>query len=224
MSTAGLAKLLKGEWCCILAAIITLTFAVLQNLGNKTILPHLSKALRHYRILKFHVESLQFFDLGHLMKRCPACPPGRCSVALDGNFRLARLRHGSKDDSYSDLGINFFFIDADTTKRACSSVTDAQPLANECSNFEAGSAFRGSSAYDEKGIFGSFCARHEYPLVFAHLFHGERLSYADLVLDQTFANYSTKEATVFYDIACKYEKHVRVKVSYFVLVVLLDWY
>jgi hypothetical protein len=131
---------------------------------------------------------------------------------MDGNFRLGRRRNASKEDSYKDQGIKFFFLDADMTKDACSRSEDETNSAKDCSDFQAGAAHRGSTAYDEKGVFGSFCARHEYPLAFAHIFHGERLSYADLILKEVAGRYRCTQATVFYDIACKYLKHVEKEV------------
>ena len=46
----------------------------------------------------------------------------------------------------------------------------------ECNDFLAGSALRSNSRYarlDETGIMGAAC-RHEYPLCFLNLRHGER--------------------------------------------------
>ncbi len=93
--------------------------------------------------------------------------------------------------------MQFFLLDADETKTACSRDIDQPTIQQDCS--EAGSAFRGSNSFDEKGVFGSFCPRHEYSLVFTHLFHGERLGYADLLVEAVTRRYETEKATVFYD-------------------------
>jgi hypothetical protein len=113
------------------------------------------------------------------------------------------------EDSYGNLSIQFFFLDADKTKANASRPQEKLPE-EECSNFEAGSAFRGSSCMDEKGVFGAFCPRHEYPLVFCHIFHGERYAYPDEVLAEVFRRTEAKESYVYYDIACNYIKHVKV--------------
>jgi hypothetical protein len=168
----------------------------------------LTRALREFRILRFDIESLSIFGID-FFKSCPACPPGTCSVAIDGNFRLGRLHNASKNDSYENLGIQFYLLDAESTREAAS--TSAEKISDaECSNFQAGGANRGSSAFDEKGLFGAYCARHEVPLVFAHVFHGERYSYPDLVLREVFDRHQVNQATIFYDISCNYLKHVKV--------------
>jgi hypothetical protein len=164
--------------------------------------------LKEFRIVRFTIESLEVFGLD-LYKTCPACPTGSCTVALDGNFRLGRLRNSSKRDTYEDVGIEFFILNADSTKSSASRPSEKTDDA-ECSNFEAGSALRGSSAMDEKGLFGGFCARHEYPLAFAHLFHGERYAYPDMVLEEIFKRTNAARGMIFYDIACNYMKHVKV--------------
>lgn len=215
VSTQGMAEYIVGTFVLTVSRCGGLTAIALQLIpkSTATILSNLSQAMKQYMILKFSIESLSFFQLGALLQSCPACPDGRCSVTMDGNFRLGRRTNASKNDSYSNVGILFFFLDADVTKAACAREPNLPSSLQECSNFQAGSAFRGSSCLDEKGVFCSFCPRREYPLVFTHLFHGERLRYADLVVDAVTKRYQTEKATVFYDIACKYQKHIKNAVS-----------
>jgi hypothetical protein len=95
-----------------------LTKKALHRLNKTSLLGHLAKALLHYRVLKFSIESLNFFQLGDLLQRCPACPEGRCIVTMDGNFRLGRRMKASKGDDYSGLRIQYFFLDPNETKTA----------------------------------------------------------------------------------------------------------
>ena len=49
----------------------------------------------------------------------------------------------------------------------------------ECNDFLAGNMLRSSSrfaALDETGVFGSAC-RHEFPVLFCNLKHGERYNF-----------------------------------------------
>ena len=49
-------------------------------------------------------------------------------------------------------------------------------ICQECNNFLAGNAIRSrarNAKLDVRGVFGSVC-RHEYPLLFMDMKHGER--------------------------------------------------
>ena len=98
----------------------------------------------------------------------------------------------------------------------------------------AGDALRSSSRYkalDETGLFGCAC-RHEFPVLFLDLKHGERymymyvnikgnkitffftnfsLAYGEFILDRLIERSTESvEIYVMYDIACTLYKHLKV--------------
>ena len=101
----------------------------------------------------------------------------------------------------------------------------------ECSDFKAGNALRSASRFhklDETALFGSAC-RHEIPLYFFNLKHGERyndefkiawyfysnvchrLEYAVCLIEHLLNKLPrSSELHVMYDIACNLEKHLKV--------------
>ncbi len=98
----------------------------------------------------------------------------------------------------------------------------------------AGDALRSSSRYkalDETGLFGCAC-RHEFPVLFLDLKHGERymyvdikgnkitvffptnfsLAYGEFILDSLIERTADNvEIYVMYDIACTLYKHLKVR-------------
>lgn len=58
-------------------------------------------------------------------------------------------------------------------------------LLQECNDFLAGNALRSNKRYkalDETAVMGSIC-RHEIPLRFINLFHGERLVCTNIICE-----------------------------------------
>lgn len=102
----------------------------------------------------------------------------------------------------------------------------------ECSDFLAGDALRSSNRYkalDETALFGCAC-RHEFPLMFINLKHGERyiakynphhftdtsffyrIGYAEWLLQEVVQSYPAEiELRVMYDIACTLYKYMQVR-------------
>lgn len=104
----------------------------------------------------------------------------------------------------------------------------------QCRDFKAGSALRSNSRFhmlDETALFGSAC-RHEFPLVFLDLKHGERLArwllihisiyscrlaYAEFLIKELIRRNIKNDSKLYimYDIACMLKKHLQVTLLLF---------
>ncbi|KAI8517557.1 hypothetical protein Bbelb_035740 [Branchiostoma belcheri] len=112
---------------------------------------------------------------------CPVCPKsnGKQVILLDGNFGL--VRKSSSGTSYAEPHHGTrMFADDDTVQGLMSTYSDATKPSEDCSNFQAGSRLRSKNKQtklDVSGVFGAAC-RHEVPLLFVNMTHGESPAHA----------------------------------------------
>lgn len=173
-----------------------------------------------YRSAISEIESLSTLDIPGMVEinsSCPACPrkneEGSVHISFDGNFRLARLKK-SNNESYQTRGIQRFIASTSAIKEELE-LNSKSPHINEeqvCDQFKAGDKIRSQSrykAFDETGIMGLFCARHDIPLAFVDMYHGERYVYPDLLLKHFLKNRNQNQTIyLYYDICCKYSIHL----------------
>ncbi|KAL3884204.1 hypothetical protein ACJMK2_030423 [Sinanodonta woodiana] len=173
----------------------------------------------HSTIFKSGRNLIGQLDFG----KCPPCSQGFTKViCMDANFGLVH-----KQSSGLGQGLmkarheNTYFMNQDQVDSFVDSYND--PKRSEgCSSFQAGNILRSkikNSKLDVTGIFGSVC-KHDFPLLFCNMRHGERLSYAVNLLEN-FIHEGQKEEKVIaiYDIACMLHKHLKKNVKNDIL----DW-
>ena len=166
-----------------------------------------------YRAMLLKMEQLV------TIRSCIACPRdnevGNSFVSLDGNFRLVRRAKAGKYNVRS--AGNFFFVDDTETRAAASRPDDGYSLTCDHRFTAAENAIK-SPINDVKGLFGASCPRHDMPLQFSNMFHGERYfnltryAYPKLILNKlniTPQNERDQKSLgttfIFYDIACKFQ-------------------
>lgn len=152
---------------------------------------------------------------------CPACPKesGITFWNFDACFGLFRKKSAGKHPLPSVHG-PLYFEEQDMVDEFLSSYKISRKeteLENEkeCSQFQAGGDFdvihcKGkNNLFDEKAVFGCVC-RHEYPLRFLDIKHGERFGYIIYLLEQLLELDRSKpiQRKVVYDIGCKLHRHV----------------
>ncbi|XP_064391176.1 uncharacterized protein LOC135338993 isoform X3 [Halichondria panicea] len=169
-------------------------------------------AFEEYRYLKMELRHMSFvspkLDSGNI---CPACPKndGSLFISMDALFGLPRKKSAGKSHR-PPLHDSLFFKDQSSVDEYVSNSSEIRELHRTCNDFLAGSALRSANRYcalDETAVFGSAC-RHEFPLMFINLKHGERLSYAKWLLLEMVQNYPTQKLNIMYDIACKLHKNL----------------
>ncbi|KAI8498153.1 hypothetical protein Bbelb_240970 [Branchiostoma belcheri] len=110
------------------------------------------------------------------------------------------------------------FADDDTVQDFMSTYSDATKPSEDCSNFQAGSRLRSKNKQtklDVSGVFGAAC-RHEVPLLFVNMTHGERLGYPVFVLQRLVqqAQGNNLQLQIIYDIACVLKAHLSDPILY----------
>ncbi|KAJ8375611.1 hypothetical protein SKAU_G00061910 [Synaphobranchus kaupii] len=87
----------------------------------------------------------------------------------------------------------------------------------DCSSFQAGNLLRSKNKQrklDVTGVFGASC-RHEMPIMFLNMAHGERLGYPLFVIEELLRRSETEDQSetvrlhVVYDIACVLAAHLQ---------------
>jgi hypothetical protein len=95
--------------------------------------------------------------------------------SMDGLFGLPRKK--SAGTSYrKSLHGHLYFKDQGDVDQFVREAQRGKQIANDCSDFLAGSIMRSAVRYkslDETAVFGYMC-RHEFPGQFLNLKHGER--------------------------------------------------
>ena len=92
---------------------------------------------------------------------------------------------------------------------------------SKCQKDQKNQDHKTNATYDENGMVGLVCARHDYPLLFCDLFHGERYVYCDILLD-TYTmklkamfekvngpNDQLPKIYLYYDRPCHFQKHAK---------------
>ncbi|XP_033101230.1 uncharacterized protein LOC117104486 isoform X2 [Anneissia japonica] len=145
---------------------------------------------------------------------CPACPKegGTKFVSLDGNFGLIRRRKAGDSFEPPKHDGRLFMRDKEV-QEFVGSYNDSSSGAKDCHRFKAGDKVRSksrASKMDIKGVLGCVC-RHESPILFMNLQHGERLAYPVLLLNKLLdkAAASNQKLNVTYDIACVLTSHLK---------------
>ncbi|XP_033101211.1 uncharacterized protein LOC117104472 [Anneissia japonica] len=108
-----------------------------------------------------------------------------------------------------------FFITDEEVSNFVNSYNDSTTGFKECNQFKAGDKVRSksrTSKMDVTGVFGSVC-RHESPVLFMNMQHGERLVYSVLLLDKLLNVPASKDQKLneTYDIACVLFSHLNVE-------------
>ncbi|CAI8020679.1 hypothetical protein GBAR_LOCUS12350 [Geodia barretti] len=178
-----------------------------------TIYPVLIDAFEEYRYYKGQIRSLKGV-CENVSAACPACPKteGTVTISIDGNFGLCRKK-AAGSSSHGPLSGTKMFLDQSMvtnyiTHYSCP--TTVYRGTQQCSDFLAGNALRSNSRYsrlDETGVMGAAC-RHEYPICFLSLQHGERISYSVLLLEKLREKFRNHHIQFMYDIACTLKKHL----------------
>ncbi|KAI8514450.1 hypothetical protein Bbelb_070410 [Branchiostoma belcheri] len=145
---------------------------------------------------------------------CPACSKadGEQIVAIDGNFGLVR-KASSGVSSGDPLHGTTLFFDDEKVKEFVNNYRDDEKPAEDCSNFKAGNCLRSKSQQkklDVTGVFGSVC-RHDIPLKFLNMFHGERFGYPVYLIKQLLEDATLRNVRlrVIYDVSCSLEAHLK---------------
>ncbi|XP_071851551.1 uncharacterized protein [Apostichopus japonicus] len=169
----------------------------------------------HYKTERLPEEEEGLYDDG---SACPACPKKNDSifVSLDANFGLVRKKNAGTSLEPPKHASKFFINqeEVDDYVDQYSTQTSSKEEHQECNSFQATSVIRTKNKtanLDATGVFGSAC-RHGVPRLFLSMRHGERYAYPALLLKKLLTG-STLHHHVIYDIACKFDTHIKVAYS-----------
>ncbi|KAI8493215.1 hypothetical protein Bbelb_292190 [Branchiostoma belcheri] len=144
---------------------------------------------------------------------CPACPKqnGEQIIMLDANFGLVRKKSSGSSLEPPQHGSRMFLED-EKVQTFLNGYYDDTKADEDCNSFQAGSKIRSKikqSKLDVTGVFGAAC-RHEIPVQFMNLSHGERLGYPVYLIDQLLkkADPHNIKLRVVYDIGCVLKSHL----------------
>ncbi|XP_065906278.1 uncharacterized protein [Dysidea avara] len=176
--------------------------------------PVLIDSFEEYRHFRRRLQTLEGIHVTPLDHSCPACSTesGVVTVSIDAIFGLCRKKSAGKSVQ-GPLSGKMVFEFQDEVNAFVSSHSQSRNSSSQglCNNFLAGNELRSSKRYkalDETAVMGSIC-RHEVPLRFFNLFHGERISYAVYMmhcLQQLFPSHDIK---LLYDVSCTLQKHLQ---------------
>ncbi|XP_071815309.1 uncharacterized protein [Apostichopus japonicus] len=165
----------------------------------------------HYKTERLPEEEEGLYDDG---SACPACPKKNDSifVSLDANFGLVRKKKSGTSLEPPKHASKFFINqeEVDDYVDQYSTQTSSKEEHQECNSFQATSVIRTKNKtanLDATGVFGSAC-RHGVPRLFLSMRHGERYAYPALLLKKLLTR-STLHHHVIYDIACKFDTHIK---------------
>ncbi|XP_071140726.1 uncharacterized protein [Mytilus edulis] len=169
--------------------------------------------LTEYNYHRYSLNTRANITESSFATECPICVKTPSIVSMDANFGLVHKQSsGSGQDRQSARHKNLYFLDHGDLRRFIDDYAlDSKAPNSECSNFQAGNAIRSkvkNGKLDVTGIFGSVC-KHDIPIYFADLVHGERLSYPVYMLKCILENRSSDNLVVMYDIACMLHKHLK---------------
>ncbi|XP_065893500.1 uncharacterized protein [Dysidea avara] len=155
--------------------------------------PVLIDSFEEYRHFQRRIDSLYGVPgVSSLHYSCPACPKenGSLIVSVDAIFGLCRKKSAGRSVR-TQLSGTTVFEPQDEVNAFVASQGHHNASTENCSNFLAGNELRSNKrfkALDETAVMGSVC-RHEVPLRFFNLFHGERLcSVYDGMFAKIFSN------------------------------------
>jgi Kyakuja-Dileera-Zisupton transposase len=137
-------------------------------------------------------------------------------LAADGCFKAHRLKKKGQIIDPEAYNIDHFIVSEAEIKLCLAQATRNNSTAHDsqCSDFAATSNRRMGPDFDETGIFGLCCARHETPLIACNMFSGDRFVYLDKLLNMiaTKSMHPNDDRQIYlgYDVACKYIAHVKV--------------
>uniref|UniRef100_A0A1X7UAW0 CxC1-like cysteine cluster associated with KDZ transposases domain-containing protein n=1 Tax=Amphimedon queenslandica TaxID=400682 RepID=A0A1X7UAW0_AMPQE len=180
--------------------------------GRREVYGFLIDSFEEYRYMKHELRTLSFLDQLDSGNVCPACPKdgGSKIVSLDAIFGLPRRKNAGISFNDSLHGNLFFACQSEVDEFVTNNSIGSENNVEECSNFKAGSMLRSASRYhalDETGVFGAGC-RHEFPIYFCSLKHGERYAYSIWIMENLIGH-STSEHHFIYDIACNLSRHLK---------------
>lgn len=192
--------------------------SAIQDKDFDSMYKHFISTMTEYTHTMFNTETLLFMDMQHLFKGCYSCPSkgqiGPLNLAADGNFRsFSYAKNHVIPDSLltSHFMLNQPYM-KDKLEEAKKQVK-LKPGDIPCSNFRAleGQATGKFKSLNETGMFGICCARHETILCATDMFSEERFAYLDTLLELFLEDVEKdRPVNVFYDIGCKFERHVEV--------------
>ncbi|XP_071846686.1 uncharacterized protein [Apostichopus japonicus] len=178
----------------------------------RTLTDETFEEFRHFYFLISHLqgEGLDIDD----GTSCPACPKeeGNIFVSFDANFGLVRKSNSGTSSQPPKHSTRYFLDDKEVHSFVDSYQSDEVNKEDtmDCSNFQAANTIRSknkSANLSSKGVFGCAC-RHGIPRLFLSMRHGERYAYPALLLKKLVGG-STLHYHVIYDIACKFEGHIK---------------
>ncbi|XP_066300346.1 uncharacterized protein [Branchiostoma lanceolatum] len=145
---------------------------------------------------------------------CAACSKenGEQIIMLDANFGLVRKKSSGTSLDPPQHGTRMFMDDEKVKARINNYSDDTKPD-EDCNSFKAGSKIRSKTKQtklDVTGVFGAAC-RHEIPLQFMNMSHGERLGYPVYLIEQLLeqAGPRNMKLRVVYDIGCILKAHLK---------------
>ncbi|KAI3650161.1 hypothetical protein MP228_000952 [Amoeboaphelidium protococcarum] len=129
-------------------------------------------------------------------------------ISVDGNFKLVHVRNALSGEC-PPLGPSLF-IDSKPSNDMRSNTKNEK---SDCSNFAAVRQLSGRSSqkkHDVTGVFGAVCGRHGIPMLgsFSNIKKGESYQYADYAIEQIVDRTKASKMTIYYDIACQYDKKI----------------
>ncbi|XP_035688849.1 uncharacterized protein LOC118424401 [Branchiostoma floridae] len=210
-------------WLCREAQVSTLAFCKAVRWKNDLTLNEMNslhraltgECIAEFRHFQHRLESMK--DLSPSLDggiSCPACPKndGEQIIAIDANFGLVR-KASSGTSSAPPLHGQSMFLEDEKLKEFLADYYDEEKPSEDCSHFKAGQCLRSKAQHqklDVTGVFGSVC-RHNIPLKFLNMFHGERFGYPvflirNLLRDAKLRNIKLK---IIYDVACSLKAHLR---------------
>ncbi|XP_066271123.1 uncharacterized protein [Branchiostoma lanceolatum] len=172
------------------------------------------ESIAEYQHYRDRLTSMQ--DLSPLLDddtNCTACSEadGEQIVAIDGNFGLVRKTSSGVSAAPPLHGTTMFLQDSEV-KDFLGKYNDAEKPPEDCSNFKAGDCLRSKAQQkklDVTGVFGAVC-RHDIPLKFMNMFHGERFGYPVYLIKHLLDEAAAKNVRlkVIYDISCSLASHI----------------
>ncbi|XP_033113345.1 uncharacterized protein LOC117113944 [Anneissia japonica] len=172
----------------------------------------LKELIRKETVFEFRHSYYKMRNISDDGTVCPACPKdgGTKFVSLDANFGLVRKKNSGHSLEPPKHENRYFVADGKVQEfvghyNDCSS-------SKECHRFKAGDKVRSKSCSDKMditGVFGCVC-RHEFPIKFMNLQHGERLAYPVFLLHNLLSSAATDQhLNITYDIACVLFSHLK---------------
>ncbi|CAG2254524.1 unnamed protein product [Mytilus edulis] len=198
------------SFCEALEALHSNYIKLISNAEKNIYRSVVGDCLTEYNFHRSSLNTRKNITESSFSTECPICLKTPSIVSMDANFGLVhKCSSGIDQGRQSARHKNLFFLDhGDLKKFIDDYAVETKSTNSECSNFQAGSVI-------------SVC-KHDIPIYFADLAHGERLSYPVYILKCVLENRPNDHLVVMYDIACMLHKHLQVTIFLFNTLIYLD--